>query len=164
MLFLTACNKQTEKPKPERETFYSLVDYEAIYGKERKSIGDEYIKLLKDESLLQKKYNYVFENVKKIAINRDVDNIENLVKNESFYDENREIFEPFNSSSLSRVIYHKEKALVSFGFVMVPEEGSFVFGDFLLELKGEELLIYTLEVSTADGPPIKLKRVKTKTP
>ncbi len=113
-------------------------------------MGEERVKILKDDTLMEKEYSYALEKVQTIQITQSVNNIADILKREAFFDEHKKVFDPFDASSLSRIIYHKNRALVSFG--LTTGEHSFGFGDYILELKeGKILLVYTLGVSWACG-------------
>jgi len=147
---LNACtNKTISEVTPQKKHFYSLEEYETIHGTKSRFIGDERINILKDDMLMKKEYSYSFEQAQTIILNQSIKDISKILKNEEFFNEHKKIFDPFDASSLSRIIYHNNKALVSFGFS--TGEHSFLFGDYILELKKEKILVYTLAVSGACG-------------
>jgi len=112
-------------------------------------MGDEYIQILKDDSLMSKKYPYALKHVQTISLKQPIKGIQTILKNENFFNKHKKIFEPFDACALSRILYKNNKALVSFGFM--TGKHSFTFGDYILELKDKKVFIYTLEVSGACG-------------
>ena len=101
------------------------------------------------ESNTQKKYSYALKKSQTIHLTQSVNNITDILKRETFFTEHKKVFDPFDASSLTRIIYDKNRALVSFG--LPTGEHSFTFGDYILELKEGEILVYTLGVSGACG-------------
>ena len=147
-LSMNACtNKTTTESNPQKKDFYSLTEYEA--NPKSIGMGEERVKILKDDTLMEKKYSYALKKAQTIHITQSVNNIADILKREEFFDEHKKVFQPFDASSLSRIIYHKNRALVSFG--LPTGEHSFTFGDYILELKEGKVLVYTLGVSGACG-------------
>ena len=146
--FIIACTNTTiSESNTQKKDFYSLTEYEA--NPKSIGMGEEYVKVLKDKTLMEKEYSYALEKVQTIKVTQPVNNIADILKRESFFDEHKKVFDPFDASSLSRIIYHQNRALVSFG--LPTDEHSFTFGDYILELKEGEILVYKLGVSGACG-------------
>ena len=141
--------EELELFNPPKQHFYSLEEYEKEHGTKSRFIGDERIDILKDNTLMKKKYSYALKKTQTIMLNHSVNDISKILKNEKFFNEHKKIFDPFDASSLSRIIYHNNKALVSFG--LPTDEHSFLFGDYILELKEEKIIVYTLAISGACG-------------
>jgi len=157
LLIMTACSTSKTEPlepissnHPKKYLYYSLQEYESLSREEQRGgIGDEYIQILKDASLMSKKYPYALKDVQTISLEQPVKGIQTILENEDFFNNHKNIFEPFDASALSRILYKNNKALVSFGFM--TGKHSFTFGDYILELKDKKVFIYTLEVSGACG-------------
>ena len=151
LLLLTSCTKNIETSNIKKKTLYSIEEYIKLNGNESKSIGDEYIKILKNESLLNEKYTYALEHAETFSLEKNINTISKLFKGKELFD--KQVFNPFDESKLSRIIYNEKKALalVSFGFKQ--DKWSIRFEDFLLKIKNKQLLVYTLENSVGcEGP------------
>ena len=143
--------KDINSSKIKEKTVYSLSEYIKLEGRESKFIGDEYLKILDEESLLEKKYEYALKSIQTLPLEENINNFSELLKDKELF--NNKIFKPFNFSSLSRAIYHQNQAIVSFGFKQ--DQWSIVFADFLLKMENKKLLIYTLEHAVGcGGPPV----------
>jgi len=154
LLIMTACSTSKTEPissnPPKKYLYYSLQEYEALSREEQKGgIGDEYIQILKDDTLMSKKYPHALKHVQTISLEQPIKSIQTILKNEDFFNDHKKIFEPFNASALSRILYKNNKALVSFGFM--TGKHSFTFGDYILELKDKKVFIYTLTIQGACG-------------
>jgi len=154
LLIMTACTTlktETLKPNPPKKyLYYSLQEYEALSREEQKrGMGDEYIQILKDDTLMSEKYPYALKHVQIISLEQSVKGIQSILKNKDFFNDHKKIFEPFDASALSRILYKNNKALVSFGFM--TGKHSFTFGDYILELKDKKVFIYTLTIQGACG-------------
>ncbi len=146
-IILIACSNSKSTESNLKKDFYSLTEYEA--NPKSIGIGEEYVQILKDDTLMEKEYNYALKKAQTIQLTQHVNNIADILKKKEFFNEHKKLFEPFDGSSLSRIIYHKNKALVSFG--LPTDEHSFIFGDYIFELKENNILIYTLDVSYGCG-------------
>jgi len=157
LLIMTACSTSKIEPlelnssnPPKKYLYYSLQEYESLSREEQKrGMGDEYIKILKDDSLISKKYPYAIKHLQSISLEEPIKDIQTILKNEDFFNNHKKIFEPFDASALSRILYKNNKALVSFGFM--TGKHSFTFGDYILELKDKKVFIYTLTIQGACG-------------
>jgi len=147
---ITGCTdtKVTEF-NPQKKYLYSLEEYEIEHGTKPIFIGDERIEILRDDTLMKKEYGYAVKKAQTIMLNHPVHDLFQILKDEAFFNKHKKIFDPFDASSLARIIYHNNKALVSFGFS--TGERSFLFGDYILELKKDKILVYLLGVSSACG-------------
>jgi len=157
LLIMTACSTSKTEPleanssnSPKKYLYYSLQEYDALSREEQKGgMGDEYIQILKDDSLMSNKYPNALKHVQTISLKQPIKGIQTILKNENFFNDHKNIFEPFNASALSRILYKNNKALVSFGFM--TGKHSFTFGDYILELKDKKVFIYTLTIQGACG-------------
>jgi len=157
LLVMTACSTSKTKNlelsssnSQKKYLYYSLQEYESLSREEQmRGMGDEYIQILKDNTLMSKKYSYSLKNIQTISLKQPVKSIQTILKNEDFFNDHKKIFEPFDASALSRILYKNNKALVSFGFM--TGKHSFTFGDYILELKDKKVFIYTLTIQGACG-------------
>jgi len=157
LLVMTACSASKTEPleantsnSSKKYLYYSLQEYEALSREEQKrGMGDEYIQILKDDTLMSEKYPYALKHVQIISLEQSVKGIQSILKNKDFFNDHKKIFEPFDASALSRILYKNNKALVSFGFMIGKH--SFTFGDYILELKDKKVFIYTLTIQGACG-------------
>jgi len=122
-----------------------FIDYEKyIKTYPLKQLGDENIKYL----VSSKDLNFTL-----IDDNNRIKNIKTLIKSEIFLKKYKEYFKPFNRASLTKVIIKDNKAFLRFGYYQ--DVDSIVFGDFLLIIKDNKLLLFNFGEEVGCTTPVK---------